>query len=91
MIRNRHVARLVRLALPLAVLLTLAGTPDTARGSGGRPQNGCTYGRYYEYFDQSGNLCATWETCNNTGWGDCDDDLTFSYYDDYSQLCYCDS
>lgn len=88
MTRNRRLTRmLVRLAVPSAILVALGSAPDSA---GARPQNGCTYGRYYEYFDASGNLCATSETCNNTGWGDCDDNETYAYYDDYHHLCYCD-
>lgn len=84
----RHLARtLVRLSLPLAALLVLGLPPEAA---GDRPQNGCYYGRYYVYYDQNGNICAESETCNNTGWGDCDENETFSYSEDYLHLCYCD-
>lgn len=89
MTRKRRIARLlVRLALPLAILAAVGSNPGSAGAS--RPQLGCTYGQYYEYFDENGNLCATSETCNNTGWGDCDDNMTYSSYDQYLHLCYCD-
>jgi hypothetical protein len=89
MTRNRHLARLlVRLAIPVAAVLAVTATTGTAEAF--RPQLGCTYGWYYEYYDEFGNICATSETCNNTGWGDCDDDETYSSYEQYHHLCYCD-
>lgn len=87
MTTKRHFARmLVRLAIPFAVLL--AGVTP---GAADRPQNGCTYGRYYAYYDQSGNVCAESATCNFTNWGDCDDNETYAYIEEHIHLCYCDS
>lgn len=86
---TRNLARhLVRLAVPVAAVLALTSTSGTAEAH--RPQLGCTYGIYTEYFDASGNLCATSETCTNTSWGDCDEDLTFAYSEVWPQLCYCE-
>ncbi|HEY9420037.1 MAG TPA: hypothetical protein VIW92_01360 [Thermoanaerobaculia bacterium] len=88
MTTKRHFARmLVRLAIPFAAFLAVGSTPGTADT---RPQNGCTYGRLYMYYDQNGSVCAESATCNFTNWGDCDDNETFAYVEDYSQLCYCD-
>lgn len=83
---TRH---LVRLALPVAALLAIASTSGTAEAT--RPQLGCTYGIYTAYYDAFGSLCAESETCNNTSWGDCDENLTFAYYEEWPQVCYCES
>lgn len=86
MTTKRYVARmLVRLAIPFAVLLAGA-TP----GAADRPQNGCTYGRMYTYYDQFGSVCAESATCNFENWGDCDDNETYAYSEDHIHLCYCD-
>lgn len=86
MTRNRHLARMLfKLAVPVAVLVAGVTT-----GTADRPQNGCTYGRYYVYYDTQGSICAESETCTNTGWGDCDDNETFASSEDYLHLCYCD-
>ena len=89
MTRNRQLARLlVRLAMPVAAVLAVTAASDTAEAF--RPQLGCTYGIYTEYYDEFGNVCAASDTCNNSSWGDCDDNLTFASYEEWQQVCYCD-
>ena len=83
---TKHFARnLVRLAIPFAAVLAVS-TP----GAADRPVNGCTYGRYYAYFDQYGNVCAESATCNFTNWGDCDDNETYASIEEHIHLCYCE-
>ena len=82
---HRH---LVRLAMPVVAVLAVTAAAGTAEAF--RPQLGCTYGTYTAYYDASGSLCAESETCNNTSWGDCDDNETFASSEQFPHLCYCE-
>lgn len=87
MIRIRRAARtFVRLSLPLAVL-AFAGMPGTAQAT---PETSCEYGFYTLYYDDLGNVCAANDTCNNSYWGSCDNDLTYASEDETMIVCYCD-
>lgn len=83
---GRAARTIIRLALPLAVL-AFAGMPGTAQAT---PEESCLYGFYTVYYDEFGNICASNDTCNNSYWGDCDNNLTFATYQEDIILCYCD-
>lgn len=89
MTRNRSFVRqLVRLSIPVAAVLAVVSSAGTADAH--RPQLGCTYGTWTDYYDASGNLCASSETCTNTGWGDCDDNETYASSEQWPHVCYCE-
>lgn len=91
MTRTRHLARqLVRLALPLAALV-LVGTPETARADR-EGQRSCTYGHYYQYFDEFGNVCEAIDTCSYYSQpSGCAMYLTYYSYTEDVIVCYCDN